>query len=210
MDEIWRDISNFEGRYQVSNSGKVKSLERKVNGKLNSKVTVKERYMKLQKNHKGYLAVILHKNRKAYHKMVHRLVADAFIPNPDKKLQVNHINCNKKDNRVENLEWCTQEENMNHAKAHGLIKSDSILQKECRMRNIKNAQEAEKRIVAKIDPETNLLLNVYESITDAARKLNLRSGDSKIVTVCKGKRKTTGGYKWRYIDDFMKEAFERS
>ncbi len=107
--EVWKDIIGYEGLYQVSNLGNVKSLFR---------------YKKVLNNtiHKGYYLISLCKNKKQLPQRNHRLVAIAFIPNPENKPQVNHIDGNKLNNNVENLEWCTPKENTQHALLIGLKK----------------------------------------------------------------------------------------
>lgn len=109
MEEIWKDIPNYEGLYQVSNYGRIKSLFR-FNGFYNTKESI----LHLQKDKKGYLRVQLRKEKKVKNFSVHRLVAVAFIPNPYKLPQINHKNEIKTDNRVENLEWCNAYYNMNY------------------------------------------------------------------------------------------------
>ena len=101
--EIWKDIEGYEGLYQVSNMGRVKSLDYKHTGK--------EKIMKLFKNKKGYLQINLSKNNEQKFFTVHRLVALAFIPNQLNKPFIDHINTVKDDNRADNLRWCTAKEN---------------------------------------------------------------------------------------------------
>ena len=114
MEEIWKDIEGYEGLYQISNLGRVKSLERTITVGLRRKVRKKEKIMKFTIR-SGYYNLVLRKNGKRKSKQVHRLVADAFIPKVEGKNIVNHINFNRKDNRAENLEWCTQAENVKHS-----------------------------------------------------------------------------------------------
>ena len=109
MKEIWKDIKGYEGIYQVSNMGKVKSLKRTINNSTTygGKATIKERILKPKKDKDGYEAVGLNKDGKRKDFRVHRLVADAFIPNPNNYPIVNHKDEVKDNNVVSNLEWCT-------------------------------------------------------------------------------------------------------
>lgn|SRR5574343_4405 len=127
MEEIWKDIVGYEGLYQVSNLGNIKSLPKqwKCGG---SNAPLKEfshngKILKPLLSSNGYCGVCLYKNNKVSRLSVHRTVADAFIDNFGNKPQVNHINGIKTDNRAENLEWATNSENIQHAIQHGLIKS---------------------------------------------------------------------------------------
>ena len=106
MQELWKDIQEFDGAYKVSNYGQIKAR----NGKL----------IKPFDNSFGYLVVHLYKDKKEYKRYIHRLVAIAFIDNTEAKKQVNHIDGNKYNNHVDNLEWTTQSENMKHAFINGL------------------------------------------------------------------------------------------
>ena len=113
-EELWKDIAGYEGLYQVSNMGQVKRLCTKVNAKNNSTRIKKEKILKKATYSWGYEYVCLSVNVKREKKKVHRLVAETFIPNPNNLPQVNHINGVKNDNRVSNLEWCNNSENMKH------------------------------------------------------------------------------------------------
>ena len=103
MTEIWENIEGYEGQYQISNYGRVKSFK---NGK--------EQIIKGNINQKGYCIVDLYKNKEKKHFQVHRLVAKAFIPNPNNYPIVNHKDENPSNNRVDNLEWCTPKYNSNY------------------------------------------------------------------------------------------------
>lgn len=120
-EEIWKDIKGYEDLYKVSNFGKIKSLER-INQIGNNKYVTFEKILKHHINKKrGYCQVNLCKNgtRKLF--TCHRLVAETFIPNMDNKKYVNHIDGNKTNNCIDNLEWCTHSENINHAYRNNLI-----------------------------------------------------------------------------------------
>lgn len=130
MKEIWKDIPNFEGLYQVSNLGNVKTLDKYVNSgiKNNSKVKRIGKILK-QYNKGGYLQVSLRKNYKRYYFGIHRLVAMAFIPNPNNYPQVNHKDENKLNNCVENLEWCTAQYNCNYGNRNKKIYNQTSFKK---------------------------------------------------------------------------------
>ena len=116
-NEIWKGIKDFESQYEVSNLGRVRTIPKLLlNGKVRPAIILKQQF-----NFKGYYRVGLHKDKKLKQCAVHRLVANAFIPNPLNKPQINHINGIKTDNRVENLEWCSNLENMQHAHKIGLF-----------------------------------------------------------------------------------------
>lgn len=114
MEEIWKSIKGYEGYYEVSNLGRVRSVDREVLDKNGRHQFKKGVIMKTREDRQGYVMVALSIGRKYSNKCVHRLVAEAFIPNPDNLPQVNHKNEVKSDNIPENLEWCTAKYNANY------------------------------------------------------------------------------------------------
>lgn len=136
--EIWKDINGYVGLYQISNFGNVKSLSRYRIWRNEFKL-LKEKTLKAALNGRGYLMVILSKNKKRENLIIHRLVAEAFIPNTNNLPQVNHRNGIKTDNRVENLEWCTSKENNIHAR--------KIKLNNCYGENCVNSKLLEKQIL---------------------------------------------------------------
>lgn len=166
--------------YYVTDTGDVYSHNYKRTG-----VTKK---LHTQPHKNGYLSVSLHKNKKEYRKQVHRLVAEAFIPNPENKPQVNHKNGNKRDNRAENLEWATPHENMKHAcSVLGFRPHKSQLGK-----------------LGKESPLSKIVLQIKKGIVvaeffgtnEAGRKTGLKQ--PSICNCCNGKQKTCGGFVWQY------------
>lgn len=185
--EVWKEVKGYEGLYQVSNFGRVKSLLRFNNYynaiyKEQKKRIQKERLLNIRKTPRGYLQVCLTANSLSNNKLVHRLVAEAFIPNPLNKPQVNHIDGNKENNKVSNLEWMTSQENNKHAHKIGLNKSHN------------------KRKVNQYDLDWNYI-KTWNSITDFLKETNLNLKNSGITSCCKGKQRTAYGYKWKYAKD---------
>lgn len=120
--EIWKDIKEYEGIYQVSNIGRVRSLDRINIYKNGTKRFEKGKIKVLSKNKLGYVQIILNKENKRCSRRVHRLVAQAFIPNPNRYEEINHIDGNKLNNNATNLEWCNRKQNVRHAINKGLRK----------------------------------------------------------------------------------------
>jgi hypothetical protein len=116
-NEIWKDIEGYEGLYQISNKGRVKSLERIIEGRW-GKTFRKERLLNAT-YHKGYAKLGLSKNKSIKYYPLHRLIALAFIPNNENKPCINHIDCNPSNNTISNLEWVTYSENQLHAELNG-------------------------------------------------------------------------------------------
>lgn len=191
MVEIWKDIEGYEGLYQVSNLGRVKSLERyrKNHNKLQK---IEEKIKKTRQDKQGYLLVDLYKNNKIKTVRVHRLVAKAFIENIDNKETVNHIDGNKHNNRIDNLEWCTFKEQNKHLYLNELKPKESI----------------DKAIKAmnKVNSKKVMCLNtgeIYISASEAGRVKNIHG--SSIMACCRGVRKSAGKDKnnnplhWIYV-----------
>lgn len=178
VEEIWVDIKGYEGLYQVSNLGRVKSLERI--DSLGHKR--KEKILKPRKNKDGYLQVVLCKEGKYKEFRVHRLVAIAFIPNTDNKPFIDHINTIRDDNRVENLRWVTHEENINNP-----------LSKENKSESMKGKK---KKLVYCFETD-----KTYPSIRQCAKELGLNK--NAISQCCNGKRKHHKGYHFYYVEDIL-------
>lgn len=135
--EVWRYILNYNN-YQISNLGRVKALEKKILYKDGRIRSYSEKILKLRKDRKGYYFVTLYNINSNLQLRIHRLVAEAFILNPENKPCVNHIDSNRLNNQVENLEWCTYKENTNHAiKVNRLYKPARKLTEE-QVNEIKN------------------------------------------------------------------------
>ena len=166
MKEVWKDIKGFEGRYQVSNFGNVMSL--------NYNKTGKKRLLKPSKHYKnGYLLVGLHKDGKVKMYLVHRLVAQAFLENPHKYKEINHLDECKTNNAINNLEWCDRKYNCNYG---------TRTERTC-------------RAIIAID-YTSGLIEEFPSAWEASRQLGI--AQSNIVACLKGRCKTYKGFYWFY------------
>lgn len=167
---MWKDIKGFEGKYAISDDGQVKSYAR--NGR-------PERIMKLNYC-RGYYVVRLSNGSRDKYKTfrINRLVAEYFIPNPENKQEVNHINGIKTDNRVENLEWVTSSENTKHAHEVGLIPRTS------------------NKTIEQYDKQGNFIRN-YSSINEAAETLGIHR--VMISNVINGRKKSTHGFVFKEV-----------
>ena len=177
-EEIWKDIPGYDGIYQVSNLGRVKSIPRVVQFGNRERIT-QEKFLKPCNNGSGYYYVSLGagvENRR----YIHRLVAEAFIPNPDNLPEVNHIDENPVNNSVYNLEWCDRAYNLNYG----------------------TRIEKLRKPVDQLDDYGNVI-KIWESITDAENYYQV----THIWECCAGKRGKCAGFRWRYhknLEEFLK------
>lgn len=171
----WRDVVGFEGLYRVSNNGEVVSLPKR---------GYKKGTMKLSVSHYGYHVLNLRKDGKSFCKKVHRLVAEAFIPNPNGYEVVNHIDGDKTNNNVSNLEWCTQGHNARHAIEIGLFDYRPMLEA---------SHKSHRKKVIRDDGA------VFDSINDAARSIGVNP--HRVTDCIHGRCKKAGGHSFRLLDE---------
>lgn len=170
---MWKDIKNYEGVYQVSDEGHIRRVLK--NGKTKP---LKEC------NGVHYNTVCLCKNREKHTVYVHRAVAEAFLTRPKGTTEVNHKDGNKRNNRLENLEWVTQKGNLFHAMNE--------------LNHFPFGKPARK--VKCLDAETGELIQEFASLADAARAVGKMSARTAITLVCQGMQNKAYGYKWEYVD----------
>lgn len=197
MEEIWKDIEGYEGQYQVSTLGRVRSVERQVR-KWNGFKTIRESFLKQKLGKNGYVQVTLCKDGRMKTYLVHRLVAKAFIPNPQNNPQIDHINTIKTDNRVENLRWVTRKENSNNLLT---------------LKHMSERQKGEKNYMyGKFGKEHNRSIPIVQLTMDGKyirgwdctrqveRELGFRSNN--ICSVLRKRTNSSHGYKWMYKLDY--------
>ncbi len=191
VKEFYKPVVGFEGLYDVSNLGNVRSLYVKKSGEKHSR---EKKFRVLKKIKSLYLKVTLSKNGKQYQKHIHRLVAEAFIENPDNKEQVNHIDANKYNNNLENLEWVTSKENAQHASSLGLLPKTCL--------GVFGKDHPSSKSVYQIDKHGNV--KKWDSASDAVRDVGADSGG--ISRSCLGEYDTHKGCVWlfEYDGDFSK------
>lgn len=173
--EIWKDIPNYEGLYQVSNLGRIRRILF-----INNIIAKKEnKILKTHTNKKNRVYVSLYKNNVRKNCILHRLVATTFIPNPNNLPEVNHIDGNPSNNNVYNLEWCTKKYNMKHAYDNNLCK-------------LKTYNNSNKKAIIRNDGKT------YDCAYSAAKDINVSV--FSIRDVLKGRSKTCKGYTFNYLE----------
>lgn len=177
MQEIWKDIKGYEGLYQVSNLGRIKSFH---------KYRTTNRIMKPRLK-RGYYQIGLRKDSKRKWYSIHRLVAQAFILNSNNYPIINHKDGNKLNNNVDNLEWCTYSYNSKEAIRLGLAKPPKA---------IKGELNPNSKKIIQYDKNMNKI-KIWGSIADASRELNICS--CNIIECCKKHRLSAGNYIWEYL-----------
>ena len=171
-NEVWKDIPNYEGIYKVSNIGRIKMLERNIVDSWGRKVHKKEHILKPRTGNRYYM-IALYKNRKREDLLIHRIVAETFIPNPENKPFINHKDENCFNNSVENLMWCTQKENMNWGTAID-----------------RRSKKLRKPVIC---IELGML---FDGLLEAEKQTGAKRPN--ICKCLKGIRETAGGYHWEY------------
>ena len=195
MEEIWKDISGYEGCYQVSNFGRIKSLDRYIAtvGNPSGKRLIRGKILNPSKRvmsngEDGYYSVTLYKCGTGRLFNVHRIVAETFIPNPNNLPCVNHKDENKQNNRVDNLEWCSVAYNNKYGTARE-----------------RSAEKTRKEVI-KFDLDGNILA-MYKSLDDAAKKEKVSKGNLANVCVNRNGKRTLHGYVFMYKDDYDEHGF---
>lgn len=168
-NEIWKDVLGYEGLYEVSNLGRIKK-----------KFKHKEIICKPSEDYRGYKQIVLTKDHKRKSFKVHRLVAQVFIPNPNNLPQINHKDENKLNNRIDNLEWCTQQFNNNYG-----------------TRNYRCTRHLLRK-VEQIDCISKSKIKEYNSLKGAEEETKIKYQD--ISMCCRGIIHKAGGYIWRYVE----------
>lgn len=171
MEEIWKDIEGYEGLYQISSFGNIRSFY---------KHNFRKGDVLRTFNNGGYRRALLYKDGVSKKILVHRLVANAFIPKVEGKPLVNHIDGNRTNNRVDNLEWCTNQENIIHAVKMGTVSTENAVKK--LMKPVKQFTK------------DGQYIRTYPSVAEAIRA----TGATNVYMVCHHLRHTSGGYGWEY------------
>ena len=182
IEEIWKDIAGYEGKYQVSNLGRVRSLPRTFLDVNRRKQMFRGRVLKQMMRKNGYMVVTFYESGKFHQMMVHRLVADAFIPNPNNLPLINHKDEDKTNNRVDNLEWCSAQYNNTYNNIHY------------------RSKEKRRKAVIQMTLDDEFVAE-YESVSEAARQTGFRS--SSISAACRGEKKTkqSYGFHWKFKEE---------
>ena len=180
MNEIWKPIKGYEGVYEVSSYGRVRSLARMRIDRMGRRKPIPEKMLKMH-DRKGYDSVTLQDMGRKAIMSVHRLVAMAFIPNPDNLPIINHRDENPKNNQVSNLEWCDISYNTRYGTGVERAQAKHVYHRKAVEQLTKDGQH----------------VATFKGVKEAARATGADA--SVIVRVCKGRNETAGGYRWKYI-----------
>ena len=203
MEEIWRGIQGYEGLYEVSNLGRVKSCERMCKtGRQLAEHLLPEKILKPRLEKDGYLRIGLYKDSKPKFFNIHRLVAQAFIPNPANKPFINHLDCNRQNNCVDNLEWVTHKENIQYREKMGNGKGTENLKKRDINKTIQAIQTACNKPCIATNFKTGEEI-YFKSQTEAAKFFNVTL--ACINNILKGKQKQTKGFTFKYANENKQE-----
>lgn len=186
-NEIWKDILEFQGYYQVSNFGRVRRIADYLNQNKSWRLS-EPKILKQRLHNNGYLRVMLSINGKHYDRYIHRLVAIAFLDNPNGYSEINHIDGDKTNNNLKNLEWCNRSYNNKHAYQNGL--------------KVVKGCYGKKKKVAQISLVDNLIINVFDSLKEAAQFVSCNQ--CMITNCCNKRTKSCRGFKWVYATEDMK------
>lgn len=188
ITEIWKDIPGYKGLYQVSSFGRVKATQRIIHYRNGKIIHRKERVLSLLDSYGQYYTVGLIKDKKHKTWNVHRLVAMAFIPNPNNLPCINHKDENKYNNLVDNLEWCSYSYN---------TKYNNAMRTRLDTRKSNQSRGCEKKVY-QYDLQNNLI-KVWESVTSISNALGYKTSNISSCCLNKQYRKTAYGYKWSYV-----------
>jgi len=207
-EEIWKDINGYEGYYQISNKGNVRSLNRYIKYDDGRVRFHKGKNMKPHPSSSGYLCIKLSKNGLFYHTFLHRLIAEAFIENPNNLPIINHKDENPSNNSIENLEWCTYEYNNSYNNLRE--RRDATFKKRLIDGQYKKLTANSKKIM-QFD-FTYTPLKIWDTMGDIQRETGIKSGH---ISLCVRKKRNFAGkdssgnyYRWMYYDEYIKLSDE--
>lgn len=185
--EIWKSVKGYEGLYEVSNLGRVRSVDRTVSGSNGSLRHIKGKHRTPHLSNTGYYLCDLYKENKRKNVLLHRMVAEAFIPNENNLPCVNHIDNNRRNCISDNLEWCAQSYNLKYSYATTDRKSKM---------NWKSGRDNKNSKSVLMYSKDGIFIKRFDCICDAERELGI--SNSGIVACLKKRYKTAGGYIWKY------------
>lgn len=185
--EKWKDVVGYEGCYVVSNFGRVASLLRNVKHSNSVNKTIHQRIMSLKTRKNGYISVCLYNNGEGKDCLVHRVVAKAFIPNPENKPQIDHIDRNRSNNNASNLRWCTGSENMSNPLTKPFLKQ------------INKGRKRSYAYHPVVALKNDTIVYMFEKLMDCQ---NYGFNYTVVSSICSGRRKTHKGYTFMYLSDY--------